>query len=75
MNPIPATTEEFMALQEQPVDEELVAQAIAGVVKIARSQGQSLDQLTAEVLSDDLVLDGVQRLWLSKIIAQAWKSL
>ena len=64
-----------MALQEQPVDEELVAQAIAGIVKIALARGQSLDQLTAEVLTDDSVLDRVQRLRLSKIIAQAWKSL
>ena len=31
---------------------ELIATAIAGVVKIARSQGQSLDELTAEVLQD-----------------------
>ena len=49
--------------------------AIAGVVRLARRQGQSLDELTAEVMADDPMLDVVQRGWLSKMIAQAWKSL
>ena len=55
-----------------PVDEELVAAVIAGVVKVVRSQGQSLDQLTAQVLEDDQMLDQQQRRWLSKLVAQAW---
>jgi len=45
--PIPANPQEVVALRQKPVDEELVAAAIAGVVQIARQQGQSLDELTA----------------------------
>ncbi len=56
------------------VDEELVASAIAGVIKIVRSQGQSLEELTAQVLADDPMLDKQQRRWLCKVVAQAWES-
>jgi len=45
------------------------------VVQIARSQSQSLDELKAEVLADDNLLDLPQRLWLSDIVAQAWETL
>ncbi|MDR9404433.1 MAG: hypothetical protein RI580_13440 [Halothece sp. Uz-M2-17] len=73
--PIPATVEEIEALKGNPVDEELIAAAIAGVVQIAKAQGQTLDELTAEVLADDHWLDSSQRRWLSDIVAQAWKTL
>ncbi|HEY9743073.1 MAG TPA: hypothetical protein V6C90_21505 [Coleofasciculaceae cyanobacterium] len=73
--PIPANPQEIVALRQKPVDEELVAAAIAGVIQVARSQGQSLDDLTAEVLEEDSLLDQAQRLWLSDIVTQAWKSL
>ncbi|NBD32435.1 MAG: hypothetical protein GVY17_05575 [Cyanobacteria bacterium] len=73
--PIPATVEEIAALKANPVDEELIAAAIAGVVQIARAQGQTLDELTAEVLADDHWLEPSQRRWLSDIVAQAWQSL
>ncbi len=73
--PIPANSQEIVALRQKPVDEELVAAAIAGVIQIARSQGQSLDDLTAEVLADDSLLDQAQRRWLSDIVTQAWKTL
>jgi hypothetical protein len=53
----------------------MIAVAIAGLVKMARSQGQSLEDLTAEVLQDDPILDRVQRSWLSKIVTTAWESL
>lgn len=72
---IPVNPEEIMALRQHPVDEEMIAVAIAGLVKMARSQGQSLDDLTAEVLQDDPILDRVQRRWLSDIVAQAWKTM
>ncbi len=72
--PIPASPQEIIALRQQPIDEELVAAAIAGVIKIVRSQGQSLEQLTAQVLADDSVLDLQQRRWLSNVVAQAWES-
>ena len=73
--PIPANPQEVVALRQKPVDEELVAAAIAGVVQIARQQGQSLDELTAEVLAEDGWLDPAQRRWLSDIVKQAWESL
>ncbi|AFZ16505.1 hypothetical protein [Allocoleopsis franciscana] len=73
--PIPANPQEVVALRQKPVDEELVAAAIAGVIQIARQQGQSLDELTAEVLAEDGWLDSAQRRWLSDIVKQAWESL
>jgi hypothetical protein len=72
---IPQNSEEVAALTQQPVDLDLIATAIAGVVQIARSQGQSLDDLTAEILHDDNLLDTVQRHKLSQIIIQAWNRL
>jgi hypothetical protein len=73
--PIPDNPQEMIALRQKPVDEELVAAAIAGVIKIVRSQGQSLEDLTAQVLADDCVLDKQQRRWLSQLVAQAWESI
>jgi hypothetical protein len=73
--PIPASSQEILALRQQPVDQELIAAAIAGVVCITRSQGRSLEDLTAEVLADDSLLDWQSRLWLSDIVAQAWQSI
>ncbi|GET37414.1 hypothetical protein [Microseira wollei] len=73
--PIPASPQEVAALRQKPVDEELVAAAIAGVIKISRNQGKSLEQLTAEVLADDRLLDIQQRRWLKDVVTQAWESL
>lgn len=73
--PIPVNPEEIAALRQEPVDEELVAAAIAGVINITRSEGRTLDDLTAEVLNDDSLLDSAQRRWLSEIVAQAWQTL
>lgn len=73
--PIPASTQEIVALRQKPVDEELVATAIAGVIKIVRAQGQSLEYLTSELLADDSLLDGTQRRWLSDIVTQAWQTI
>ncbi len=72
--PIPDSTQEIVALRQKPVDEELVASAIAGVIKIVRAQGQSLEELTAQVLADDSLLDLQQRRWLSQVVAQAWEN-
>lgn len=72
---IPTSYEEIIALGDRPINEETIAAAIAGVVKIARSQGQSLEELTAEVLADDHLLDLVQRRWLKDLITQAWKTI
>ncbi|MBJ7294769.1 MAG: hypothetical protein ACK4YK_11865 [Dolichospermum sp.] len=72
--PIPDSPQEISALRKQPVDEELVAAVIAGVIRVVRSQGQSLDQLTTQVLADDKMLDRQQRHWLSQLVAQAWEN-
>ena len=73
--PIPANTEEILALKNSSINEEVIATAIAGVVQIARQQGQSLEELTAGILKDDSVLELDRRKWLSKMIAQAWAML
>ena len=72
--PIPDSPQEISALRKQPVDEELVAAVIAGVVRVVHAQGQSLDQLTTQVLADDQMLDRQQRRWLSQLVTQAWES-
>jgi hypothetical protein len=72
--PIPDNPQEIIALRQRPVDEELVAAAIAGVIKIVRAQGQSLEEVTAQLLADDSLLDKQQRRWLSQVVAQAWES-
>ncbi|MEG3439604.1 hypothetical protein V0288_20925 [Pannus brasiliensis CCIBt3594] len=73
--PIPTTPEEIAALRQRPVDEEMIAAVIAGIIKMARSQGRSLDDLTEEILQEDPVLDRVQRRWLSKLLTRAWENL
>ncbi|NEO48270.1 MAG: hypothetical protein F6K55_30810 [Moorea sp. SIO4A3] len=73
--PIPASPQEIVALRQQPVDEELVVVAIAGVIHIARQEGQSLDDLTAEVLAEDDWLDHSQRVLLNDLLVEAWESL
>ncbi len=72
---IPANEEEMLALKNSSVNEEVIATAIAGVVQIARRQGQSLEELTESILQDDRVLDLERRQWLSKMIIQAWEIL
>lgn len=72
--PIPKNVEEIMALQEEPINEEVVAAAIAGVIEIGRSQGQSLEELKAQALADDNLLDMAQRQWLSQTLEEAWQN-
>ncbi|MFN5516362.1 MAG: hypothetical protein ACK5CA_16910 [Cyanobacteriota bacterium] len=72
---IPKNPEEISALRRFPVSEELLAVAIAGVVSLAKRQGQSLEDLSAEVMAEDTLLDGVQRRWLQQIIRKAWAVL
>lgn len=72
---IPTTHEEIVAFRQRPVDEEMIASAIAGLVRISRSEGKSLEELTSEVLAEDPILDQVQRRWLSQIVTQAWQTL
>ncbi|VEP11560.1 conserved hypothetical protein [Hyella patelloides LEGE 07179] len=70
--PIPDNPEAISALGKKSITEEIIAVAIAGVVKIARQQGQSLEDLQAEILQDDRILDIVQRRWLKDLIIKAW---
>lgn len=72
--PIPSNPEEIIDLRQKPVSDELVATAIAGVIQFVRSQGQSLDQLTAQLLADDSILDDRQRRRLSEVVTQAWEN-
>ncbi len=71
--PIPASTEETLVLRNNSVNEEIIALAIADVVNIARQQGQSLEDVTADVLQDHSLLELNVRQWLSELVAQAWK--
>ncbi len=73
--PIPTTTQEIVALKNQPTSDELVAAAIAGVIYIARDQGQSLEDVMAELMADDPLLDQRQRQRLSEVVATAWENL
>ena len=72
---IPTSPEEIDALRFAAPDEEALAVAIFGTIRIARDQGRSLEDLTAEVLTEDSLLDLVQRDWLSRMVTQAWLSL
>ncbi len=73
--PIPANPQEVVALRQNSVNEELIAAAIAGVINVARLNGQSLDDLRTEILADDALLDTQQRNWLSEVISVAWEKL
>jgi hypothetical protein len=73
--PIPASAEEILALQNNSIDEEVVAIAIAGVIQMSRRQGQSLEELTESILKDDRVLNLDRRQWLNEMIVQAWSIL
>lgn len=73
--PIPASSHEVVALRENTVNEELIAAAIAGVINVARLNGQSLDDLKTEILADDALLDAQQRNWLSEVVSVAWEKL
>jgi hypothetical protein len=73
--PIPASSQEIAALGQKTVNEELVVAAIAGVINVARLNGQSLDELMAEILADDTLLDKKQRNWLGEVVAVAWKNI
>lgn len=72
--PIPGNLAEMTELDHQPINAELVAVAIAGVVKMARDQGQTLEMLQSEVLAEDYLLDATTRGWLSELVGQAWET-
>lgn len=68
----------LLELDSQPtaaVEPEDIGLALAGVIETARIQGLSLNDLTAEVLADDMLLDPPARRLLSEIVAKAWHEL
>ncbi|BCX12118.1 MAG: hypothetical protein KatS3mg067_1056 [Thermosynechococcus sp.] len=73
--PIPRTLEEMTALSQHPVNGDLVASAIAGVITICRAQGHTLAQVQEWVLAEDDLLDQKTRQWLSEALAVAWSSV
>lgn len=72
--PIPASPQEIVAFNQKPIDEEMVAAAIAGVIRIVSAKGQSLEQLTTQLLADDSWLDMQQRQWLNDVVTNVWES-
>lgn len=71
--PIPTSLQEIVSLRQQPVNEELMLCAIAGTINISRLEGKSLEDITAEVLADDRLLDLNLRRWLSQMVTHAWQ--
>lgn len=71
--PISPPTSKAILLHQKPVTEDLILSAIAGVIDNARSQGRSLEEIRAEVMEDDTLLDVEQRYWLSEAVAEAWE--
>lgn len=68
----------LIELDSQPteaVEPEDIGLALAGVIETARTQGLSLNDLTEEVLADDMLLDPPARRLLSEIVAKAWHEL
>jgi hypothetical protein len=74
-SPIPTTAQEIFSLRDGPADPEILVKAIAGVVNVARHQGQTLEDLTAEVLSEDNLLDLHQRTRLKDWVVTVWEAL
>nr|AAN46186.1 unknown protein [Synechococcus elongatus PCC 7942 = FACHB-805] len=73
--PIPTNREELLTLCRQPADSEILATAIVGIIQWARTQGQSLADLQAEILTEDQLLEPEQRQWLSELLLKTWQQL
>jgi hypothetical protein len=54
------------------IDPTMIARALAAAIESARLRGQSLEELKAEVMADDALLDAADRRWLRDIVAKAW---
>lgn len=57
------------------VSEAHIATAILNVIETARSQGQTLDDVINELMTDDALLDSKSRHLLGDILTQAWNTL
>ena len=73
--PIPTSIQEIVNLWQEPVNEDLMLCAIAETIEISRKRGKSLEEITAEVLADDRLLDLNMRRWLSQTVAHVWHFL
>lgn len=71
--PIQSNREESTTRDKMLIDADIMAAAIAGVIHNARKKGQTLDDLKAEVLADDSLLQPDERFLLSDIVAEAWE--
>ena len=72
---IPQSPQDFAALRKHPVNAELLTVAIAGVVRHAQREGQTVEQVLAEILMEDGLLEAQQRQLLGEIISEAWNAL
>ncbi|MEB3274424.1 MAG: hypothetical protein ACO4CG_13725 [Prochlorothrix sp.] len=72
---IPSTLQEIMALRQSPTNTETVVRAMVGVVQMARAQGQSLEDLLAEVAMEDHWLSDQQRSRLCEMLKNVWHRL
>lgn len=57
------------------IDEALIAGAIAGVVRAAQRNGQTIEELQAEMLADHQMLAWEERCLLNDIVTEAWKRM
>jgi hypothetical protein len=57
------------------VDDNALVEALQIVIRSARSQGQTLSEVMAEVLADDPLLSASQRQILSEVVAKAWEQI
>jgi hypothetical protein len=69
LSPQPVTS-----LKPPPVDSDLILAAIAQVIRMAKAQGRSLEDVKTELLTDHNLLDPELRLLLSEIVTRAWEA-
>lgn len=67
--------QDVSSASSQSVSEDHIANAILSVIQTARAKGQTLEDLTAELLEEDALLESDVRYLLSEIVAQAWHQL
>lgn len=70
--PVTKSLKSVAPLEPATITPDHIADAVLGVIQSARAQGQSLDDITAEVLADDAMLDVRIRHLLSDIVREAW---
>ncbi|MBE9032167.1 hypothetical protein IQ266_20725 [filamentous cyanobacterium LEGE 11480] len=72
--PIPPNSSDGDGLCKS-VDENALVDALKIVVISARANGQTLEDVKAEILADDQLLDVSQRTLLSDVVAKAWEEI